>query len=340
MSLHGRSAMQIHWLDNLFARVVLSRSPRYFSEGWGPLSELEALLAAPRIPLDHHVLALGPARREGRLLVQEGHFESPAATGLMPPACREARIQLVLPEEAGPRPPVCVLLSASGDEGFGLRRLLAKDLAQRGIGSLLLENPYYGARRPPGQKGVAVRTVVDLLVMFRAAAIESMALLQWLRARGHIHLGVSGFSMGGSIAAYTAALFPEPIAAIPVAAAHAVAPIFEEGVLSDMADWRALGHSGGPVSALRRRLCEVLAPAAITELPAPLAPRSAIVLVARQDGFVPPSSTERLAKHWRGAELRSLPGGHVSAFLTQRGAIVRAVVDAFSRLEPRAMRTP
>ncbi|MDI1479367.1 alpha/beta hydrolase family protein [Polyangium sp. y55x31] len=329
--------MRIHWLDALFARVVLSRTPRYFSDGWGPLSELDALVEPPRTPVDLHDLTLGPVHREGPLLVQEGRFGSPAARELMPPACREACFQLVLPAGAGARPAVCLLLAASGDEGFGRRRSLAKDLARHGIGALLLENPYYGARRPPGQPGVAVRTVIDLLLMFRAAAIESLALLRWLRARGHDRLGISGFSMGGSLAAYTAALSKEPLAVIPVAAAHAIAPIFEEGVLSDMADWRALGSDVGACPAIRRRLCDVLAPASITALPPPPALRSAILLAAREDGFVPPSSTTRLAEHWRGAEVRHVPGGHVSASLIQRKAIVHAVLDAFSRLEPSAV---
>ncbi|MDI3288492.1 alpha/beta hydrolase family protein [Polyangium sp. 15x6] len=324
-------------MDALFAQVVLSRSPRYFSDGWGPLSALDELLEPPRTPADLHDLTLGTARREGPLFVQEGRFESPATGKLMPPACHEARFQLVLPAGAGARPAVCLLLSASGDEGFGRRRSLAKDLARHGIGALLLENPYYGARRPPGQRGVAVRTVIDLLLMFRAAAVESLALLRWLGARGHGRLGISGFSMGGSLAAYTAALAKEPLAVIPVAAAHAVVPIFEEGVLSDMADWRALGSDVGASPAIRRRLCDVLAPASITTLPPPPFLRSAILLAAREDGFVPPSSTERLAAHWRGAEVRHVPGGHVSASLTQRKAIVRAVCDAFSRLAPSAV---
>ncbi|HVK69328.1 MAG TPA: alpha/beta hydrolase family protein [Polyangium sp.] len=322
----------MHWLDALFGQIVLSRSPRYFSDGWGPLSERDALLEPPRAPSDLNDLVIGRAVREGHLLVQEGRFKSPAATELMPPACHAARFQLMLPAGADARPPVCLLLAASGDEGFGRRRSLAEGLALHGIGALLLENPYYGARRPPGQRSVAVRTVIDLLLMFRAAAVESLALLQWLRARGHDRIGISGFSMGGSLAAYTAALYPDPLAVIPVAAAHAIAPIFEEGVLSDLADWGALGSEVGATPAIRRHLCDVLAPASITALPPPPALRSAILLAAQEDGFVPPSSTQRLAEHWQDAEVRHLPGGHVSAALTQRSAIIRAVCDAFSLL--------
>jgi len=321
--------MRIHWLDALFGRVVLSRSPRYFSDGWGPLSELPALLEPPRMPADSLELHLGPSLRKGHLTIREGTFESPAASLPIPASCRTAQCRLVLPVEAGPSAPVCLLLAASGDEGFGQRFSLAKDLARHGIGAMLLENPYYGARRPPGQKGVAVRTVMDLLLMFRAAAIESLSLLSWLRSRGHEEVGVSGFSMGGSLAAYTAALCPYPLAVVPVAAAHAVAPIFQEGVLSEMADWRALGRKDED---LRTRLCEVLAPASITALPPPVAPDCAIFLVAREDGFVPPDSTRTLAARWRGAELREVSGGHVSFLLAHRKAIVSAARDVFSHL--------
>jgi predicted alpha/beta hydrolase family esterase len=95
-----------------------------------------------------------------------------------------------------------------------------------------------------------------------------------------------------------------------------------------------LGRTVGGPEAARQRLSEVLSAASTTVLPPLSHPRRAILLAARQDGFVPSSATLRLLQHWRGAELRYLPGGHVSAFLTGRTAIVRAILDAFSRIEP------
>ncbi len=178
-----------------------------------------------------------------------------------------------------------------------------------------------------------MRTVADLLLMFRATAVEATALLGWLLARGHPKVGISGYSMGGSIAAYAAALFPLPVAVIPLAAAHAAAPVFTEGVLSAVPDWEVLGRTLGGTEAARTRLHEVLSAVATTSLPPLPHPKRAILVAARADGFVPAASTLRLLQHWRGAELRYLPGGHVSAFITGRGAIVRAILDAFSRIE-------
>jgi predicted alpha/beta hydrolase family esterase len=105
-------------------------------------------------------------------------------------------------------------------------------------------------------------------------------------------------------------------------------------VLSAVPDWEALSRTTGSPEAARQRLSELLAAASTTALPPLSNPRRAILMAARQDGFVPSSSTLRLLRHWRGAELRYLPGGHLSAFLTGRSAIIRAILDAFSRIEP------
>ena len=326
---------RMHWLDALSARFLVTRQPPFFADGWGSQALLQKLTQGPQgfaFP-ELSEVTVRPPRREGRLLVQEGRFPSPASVGSLPEACRQARFEFLLPPEPGPPVPVCVFLASSGDEGFGLRRFIARELVRHGVGALLLENPFYGSRRPPGQTGASVRTVVDLLLMFRATAVEATALLGWLLARGHTKVGISGYSMGGSIAAYAAALFPLPVAVIPLAAAHSSAPIFTEGVLSALPDWAVLGQSLGGPEAARQRLREVLSAAATTELPPLPQPKRAILLAARQDGYVPAASTLRLLQHWRGAELRYLPGGHLSAFVTGRGAIVRAILDAFSRVE-------
>lgn len=325
----------MHWMDRA-AGLFVARRPRFFEEGWGPTALLERLSGGSQgfgLP-ELHEVRLSRPRREGRVWVQEGRFTSPAAVGPLPATCAEARFQLLLPSEAGPRPPVCVFLSSSGEHGFGLRRFLTRPLLAQGVGALLLENPYYGTRRPPGQRGEALRTVTDLLLMLRATAVEAVALLGWLLAQGHPKVGVSGYSMGGSLAAYAACFFPLPLAVVPVAAAHSAAPVFTQGVLSALPDWEALGRSCGGVEPARQRLATLLEGLSITQLPPLPLPRRAILFAARQDGFVPSASTLRLLRHWRGAELRYLPGGHVSGLLAGRALITRAILEAFSRIEP------
>ena len=160
-----------------------------------------------------------------------------------------------------PLPPRCLFLASSGDHGFGLRRFLAQPLLAAGVGAHAAGESLLWIAPPPGQKGEALRTVADLLLMGRATAVEAVALLGWLLARGHPKVGISGYSMGGSMAAYAACFFPLPLAVVPVAVAHSAAPVFTQGVLSALPDWEALGRTcGGPESA-RQRLAELLAAA-------------------------------------------------------------------------------
>jgi hypothetical protein len=45
--------------------------------------------------------------------------------------------------------PLCIQLAATGDQGlWKRRRFIAQPLLAQGIGSLILENAYYGSRRP------------------------------------------------------------------------------------------------------------------------------------------------------------------------------------------------
>ncbi|HZI05382.1 MAG TPA: alpha/beta hydrolase family protein, partial [Archangium sp.] len=97
---------RMHWLDALAAKVTVARQPRFFEDGWGSNALLEKLTRGPQgfaFP-ELTEVTVRPARREGHLLVQEGRFPSPAAVGSLPEACREARFQLLLPHDAGPRP--------------------------------------------------------------------------------------------------------------------------------------------------------------------------------------------------------------------------------------------
>ncbi|XXY23768.1 hypothetical protein WME88_05550 [Sorangium sp. So ce216] len=100
-------ATRVHWVDALFARLVLSREPLYFEDGWGPSALLDELAQPPRgaIPPSLGDVALGLPAREGRLCVQEGQCTSPAIGPELPQACWTMRFQILLPSGAGPGRP-------------------------------------------------------------------------------------------------------------------------------------------------------------------------------------------------------------------------------------------
>jgi hypothetical protein len=318
----------MHVLDYLFG--LAARGPRFFQDGWGDrllCVEIDPVALASRAPAKLDVRLARPRRALGGRLA-EGSFESPEVR--LPGCARTARVNLLLPD--GPLRGVAVHLAASGDQGFSVRLRFAAPLLQHGIGALVLENAFYGARRPANQPRHAVRSISDLHLMGAATFQEGRALLRWLRDERQVPLvGITGYSMGGQLAAMVGASVPFPCAIVPVAAPCAPDSVLREGILHHLAEWSAIAAGSDPVAA-RRALCEHLARFSVEKLPPPLAPQAAIVVGAAQDGIVPPRESERIARHW-GAELRWLPAGHVSAVLRYQGAMREAIAFAFEQLE-------
>lgn len=318
----------MHLLDYVFG--LAARGPRFFQDGWGDRALCESMdpPALARRKVARLDVVLGPARREHGGLLHEGTFESPEAR--LPACARTARFRLLLPE--GGARGVALHLAASGDQGFAVRLRFAAPLLRQGIGALVLENAYYGARRPANQPRHAYRSISDLHLMGAATFQEGRGLLRWLREVQRFPLvGVTGFSMGGQLSAMVGASMPFPCAVVPVAAPCSPDAVLRAGVLHHVADLAAIAAGRDPEAA-KEDLLRHLARFTVTALPAPVWPEAAIVVGTAGDGVVPPAEMERIARHW-GAELRWLPAGHVSAVLRHLGAMRQAIADAFERLE-------
>ncbi|CAF1291302.1 unnamed protein product [Rotaria sordida] len=72
-------------------------------------------------------------------------------------------------------------LVLSRDQGFSRRRLFTVVLLinQYPIGSILLENPYYGLRKPPDQSCSSLLYVTNLYIMGEVLILETLMLLHW-----------------------------------------------------------------------------------------------------------------------------------------------------------------
>jgi pimeloyl-ACP methyl ester carboxylesterase len=313
-------------LDRLYARF--SNRLLFFKDGWGDLARLRELrqagvrTAAPRFL----TVRWEETEEAGTAVLRRGRFTSPYEDLPLPAESREAYLELV---------PVCLHFAATGDEGFSRRRLaLALPLLASGIGSLILENPYYGRRRPPDQHRKMLNRFSDLWAMGGAAVAEGRGLLAWLRQEGHTRLGVCGISMGGSMAAQVAALEPGPVAMVGCVTAHSASAVFTEGILSRYLAWDTLegqlDGQGGAVALMR----ELLAITDIRGLPPLKCPSAAFLVAAADDAYVPSASARLLHDHWPGSTLRWLRGGHVGAFLFHRPAFLVAIRDAFAALDP------
>ena len=216
-----------------------------------------------------------------------------------------------------------ILLPAWNEHGFEQRRTLASLLLGHGIGSVIFDVPLYGSRRVTSEREQAIRTVADFLLMGFGGIRDAMSLANTLQ-RPH---GFAGFSMGGNLAALAAAASPNPVAMAGLAASHSPGPVYLDGVLSNAIQWDALGGRE-----VEPRLRELLTTASVLEYTPKGHHRSAVLLAAENDGFVPLDAARALADHWS-AELRTLPGGHATALWRHRPTFAQAIADAVRRLE-------
>lgn len=290
---------------------------RTFVDGWGD----EEFLRLLHQPLDEDPLPIepseAPTRRVGDLVFRDGSFPSPAVG--LPDASRLAHYLRV--EPAGGVAGTVILLAAWGEHGYLRRLQLARCLAEEGLASLVLENPFYGQRRPrPGQ---VIRTVAEFAVMGRAAVEEARSLMMHF---ADAPVGVSGFSMGANTAALAGAAMPIPVAIAPLAPSPSPGPVWTEGIISRVVDWDALGDAGP------RRLGEELGAVSVLDIPPRPHTRGAVLVGASSDGYIPRAATMALHEHWPGSELRWVKAGHGTLIWRHKRQLARAVVDSFQRL--------
>ncbi len=311
----------VYWLDLLHAH--LRNKGRFFTGGWGDPEVLDLSLVQRQPP---PAVEMELENRDGP--VSEYRFRSPVAD--LPTPSQTAYFRLVLPEQAEPRTPICLHLAATGDEGFETRhRLLAAPLAQQGIGSVILENPFYGRRRPDYQDSTYIHTVSQLWQMGMATVAESRAILAWLESIGYERLGVSGVSMGGQMASQVAALYHRPLAVCACIAPHSASTVFLEGVLSHFCDFEALG--GGQEARTKLRL--QLDGTDLRLFPRPTRTDCCLWICGKNDAYVLPHSSQTTWATWPGSEIRWLPSGHVSSVLLHRRAYLRGIRESFARYE-------
>lgn len=240
-------------LDQLYRSLLLTK---FFTKGWGNPENLKRLfefrkiiscrdtcqrLISPDYPVH---IDKDEIQKECRIL--EGHFISPFTEhlpGIMPKETEMARFQVILPTSWKTKlKPVCLHLAGTGDHYFWRRRtLLARPLLKEaGIGSILLENPYYGVRKPKQQLRSSLHNVSDLFVMGGALVLESLVLFHWCERMGFGPLGITGISMGGHMASLAATNWSKPIVLVPCLSWSTASVVFTQGVMSGAIPWKLL----------------------------------------------------------------------------------------------------
>ncbi len=319
----SNAVARAHIVDVLIA--LLSRRSKIFTMGWGDekfLNRLREQVTPAELPDAITVSWQDGITRNG-VSRRDGSFPSPVFE--LPDAARLVRLRALT--RSGNRM-ACVLLAGSHDEGYRIRERVFGSLVSRGIDLYLLENPYYGVRRIPG--GLAAIKVSDQAMMAMAMVMEARALLGWLRPQ-YEKLAVAGYSMGGHMAAITAAVTPFPVACAAMATGASASTIYTRGLMSWCVDFDGLAGDSAQQAA-RERLHGFFDAADITNFPPPQRVEAAIVLGCSRDGYVLRSETERLHQYWAGSTVRWLNAGHFSALITSRRALCDCLIDALDLL--------
>jgi hypothetical protein len=318
----------MYWLDTLHAR--LRNDGQFFPLGWGDREILDMSLVQLATPAGGEFRRLSEVKNSSHV-VREYRFASPHPERKLPKESHQARFLMLLPRDWDASTRICVHLAATGDEGYdGRHRLLAVPLLEQGIGSIILENPFYGARRPASQQGTYVDTVSQLWLMGMTAVAETRCILSWLKGEGFSRLGVSGISMGGQITSHVAALHPEPLAVCACIAPNCATPVFLDGVLSKYTNWKALHDDEGEA---RRLLKEQLDRSDLKLFPRPPRTDCCIWVAASYDAYVNAEACRRTQATWPASTIRWLASGHVSSVLFRRKAFIKGILDSFALLD-------
>ncbi|XP_034738956.1 protein ABHD18 isoform X2 [Etheostoma cragini] len=244
--------MGVSRLDVFYRRLLLTK---LFIGGWGKPEDLKRIFEFRKIigdrercrslvPKDYPVY-INKTEEHADCKIHDGFFISPLehlVPGILPPEAVKARFQFIVPKRWQKNRPVCIHLAGTGDHFFWRRRtLMARPMVKEaGMASLLLENPYYGYRKPKDQLRSSLKNVSDLFVMGGALILESTVLLRWLEREGYWPLGMTGISMGGYMASLAVTNWPKPIPLIPCLSWSTASSVFTTGVLSKAVNWREL----------------------------------------------------------------------------------------------------
>ncbi|XP_037118760.1 protein ABHD18-like isoform X2 [Syngnathus acus] len=245
-------SMGVSRLDVFYRRLLLSK---LFIGGWGKPEDLKRIFEFRKVIADResckslvpkdYPVSINKTEAHADCYIHDGVFISPLehlVPGILPTEAVKARFQFIVPKRWQSNRPVCIHLAGTGDHFFWRRRtLMARPMVKEaGMASLLLENPYYGYRKPKDQLRSCLKNVSDLFVMGGALILESSVLLHWLESEGYSPVGMTGISMGGYMSSLAVTNWPKPIPLIPCLSWSTASSVFTTGVLSKAVNWSEL----------------------------------------------------------------------------------------------------
>ncbi|XP_047999303.1 protein ABHD18 isoform X2 [Leguminivora glycinivorella] len=241
-------------LDAVYRSILITK---FFTKGWGKPENLRRLFEFRKVVSNRdecfklierdYAVTITKEQKLSDCTLLEGYFISPLhryLPGIVPEVAQKAHFQVLLPihwPEKGVKP-MCLHLAGTGDHFFWRRRnLMVKPLIKEaGIGGIILENPFYGLRKPMDQVRSSLHNVSDIFVMGGCLILESLVLFHWCERNGLGPLGVTGLSMGGHMASLAATNWPKPLVLVPCLSWSTASAVFLQGVMSQSINWDLL----------------------------------------------------------------------------------------------------
>lgn len=344
----------------------------FFTAGWGDINLVDKLylelqnmkqetLEGQMPPkMDLH-LSAPEIMDNDQVIIQDGQYKTISRfLEYLPMESEQGYIRVVKPLSwASNEPkytPMVLLLPGTGEKRYGRRYDgVSIPLARMGIGSIIMEGPFYGQRKPKRQNGCKLLHVSDLPLLGAATIEEARSLLYYFMEAGYGPLVVGGISMGGLHAAMVAALTPFPVGTASLVGPPSAVPVFTSGLMADLIPWKRLdkdAHYYNLADRLKNRYFEVdkrkmdkahelmgrfLSVTNIENFNPPFLPEAAYFATAKRDRYVPFELVEHrmqeLNQSWKGSHVCWLEGSHVSSYLFERRAFAHMAKLSAERVQ-------
>lgn len=327
-------------LDKLYCSNLFSQN-KYFAKGWGDIYNLSKILFPSNKKNIKYPDIKWQVKEVNRFYcVDEGEFLTSYTATPMPSECQIAKVRFVKPIVAhGKKFPTYISFCASGDETYRTReKNYAIPLARKGVGTIMLQSPFYASRRPKDQEGPCLRTVEDLLLLGASSIEEGRSLVLWLKENGYKKIGTTGISRGGTIASIVSSTTPIKLATCTFISPHSGVPVFLEGLLKNNCDWHKLNEGLKETKKLFKEedsqllLKRLLSITDIRNCEQPVSTKSAVFIGALDDLIVHRHSVNLMHNSWPNSSLIWTKGGHVSSYLLRFSKYVKSSYQLINKL--------
>ncbi|GMH35885.1 hypothetical protein BSKO_03753 [Bryopsis sp. KO-2023] len=243
-------------LYNALNKIKWDARNRFFNKGFGDLDNadrsLSAVLKHARKESSLEPVALDwtskiteqqeKGLKLGAAVVDDVEFDSPLAE-FLPLESKRGYVQFVRPANVplSSLKGIVIHIAATNDNTFAARRRWVADpLLRKGIASMLLMNATYGPRQPKDQWRSYPNTVSEYLVSLLANMVEAAGLVGAVRKEfPDIPVGLTGISLGGSVASWATCICDGPLAVSPCVGADSPVALLS-GILSKDVAWDVL----------------------------------------------------------------------------------------------------